>query len=60
MLLKLGEIIIEINDVIPVSTVADSCDAPQSKQRQGNVLLLSGALQANYLQTMKFCFPTQI
>ena len=52
MLLKLGEIIIEINDVIPVSTVTDSCDALQSKQRQGNVLLLSGALQrARYLFT---------
>jgi hypothetical protein len=45
MLLKLGEILIEINDVIPVSTVTDSCDALPSKQRQGTVLLLFGALQ---------------
>ena len=48
MLLKMGEIIIEINDVIPVSTVTESCDALQSKQRRGNVLLLHGLLQATW------------
>jgi len=58
MLLKLGEILIEINDVIPVSTVTDSRDA-HSARVTSCCSLAHYSEHDTYLQTMKICFRTQ-
>jgi len=58
MLLILGEILIEINDVIPVSTVTDSRDAHSARVTSCCSLARYSEHDA-YLLMMKICFPTQ-